>query len=98
MHWMISYFTHRRGPQDWVVNDAVIHALNVPWLYPGQIDLGRCFIQVLQWLGLAWNVKVPQELQPRAGIARATKRALSAVAEGQAALSGPVAGEPAHVR
>ena len=124
MHWMISYFAHKRGPQDWLVDDAVIQAHNVPWLaiptmgeawhnnhhafpssarhglYPGQIDLGWRFIQVLQWLGLAWNVKLPSKLPPRPGISPTTDRALEAAAEGQSALSAPVnAGrpEPAHV-
>lgn len=30
MHWFISYFAHTRGPQDWIVDDAVIQAHNVP--------------------------------------------------------------------
>lgn len=30
MHWFISYFAHTRGPQDWVVDGAVIQAHNVP--------------------------------------------------------------------
>ncbi|HTS90458.1 MAG TPA: acyl-CoA desaturase [Stellaceae bacterium] len=30
MHWAISYFAHTRGPQDWIVDDAVIQAHNVP--------------------------------------------------------------------
>ena len=30
MHWYISYFAHTQGPQDWVVDDAVIQAHNVP--------------------------------------------------------------------
>ncbi len=124
MHWMISYFAHTRGPQDWLVDDAVIQAHNVPWLaiptmgeawhnnhhafpssarhglYPGQIDLGWRFIQVLQLLGLAWNVKLPSELPPRAGISPTTERALAAAADGQAALSAPPpSGSPeaAHV-
>jgi len=37
-------------------------------LYPGQIDLGYRFIQVLEWLGLAWSVQTPATLPPRAGI------------------------------
>lgn len=32
MHWAISYFAHTRGPQDWVVDGAVIQAHNVPLL------------------------------------------------------------------
>lgn len=30
MHWFISYFAHTKGPQDWVVDGAVIQAHNVP--------------------------------------------------------------------
>ncbi len=55
-------------------------------LYPGQIDLGWHFVQVLQWLGLAWNVKLPSNLPPRPGITPVTARAMSAAAEGQATL------------
>ena len=32
MHWFISYFAHTRGPQDWLVDGAVIQAHNVPLL------------------------------------------------------------------
>ncbi|MEP0068905.1 acyl-CoA desaturase [Pyruvatibacter sp.] len=32
MHWCISYFAHTRGPQDWIVDGAVIQAHNVPLL------------------------------------------------------------------
>ena len=37
-------------------------------LYPGQIDPGYRFIQVLEFLGLAWNVQTPENLPPRVGI------------------------------
>jgi sn-1 stearoyl-lipid 9-desaturase len=30
MHWYISYYAHTSGPQDWIVDDAVIQAHNVP--------------------------------------------------------------------
>ena len=56
-------------------------------LYPGQIDLGWHFIQLLEWLGLAWNIKVPARLPPRPGITPLTTRALSVAAVGQAELS-----------
>ena len=111
MHWFISYFAHTRGPQDWVVDDAVIQAHNVPlmaiptmgesWhsnhhafpssarhgLYPGQIDLGWRFVQMLEWLGLAWDVKLPANLPPRPGISPVTARALDVAAPEQALLS-----------
>ena len=111
MHWFISYFAHTSGPQDWVVDDAVIQAHNVPlmaiptmgesWhsnhhafpssarhgLYPGQIDLGWRFVQMLEWLGLAWDVKLPANLPPRPGISPVTARALDVAAPEQALLS-----------
>jgi len=113
MHWFISYFAHTRGPQDWIVDDAVIQAHNVPlmaiptmgesWhsnhhafpssarhgLYPGQVDLGWRFVQLLQAIGLAWNVKLPANLPPRPGITPVTDRALSVAANGQIAVSAP---------
>ena len=111
MHWYISYFAHTQGPQDWIVDGAVIQAHNVPlmaiptmgesWhsnhhafpssarhgLYPGQIDLGWRFIQLLGMLGLAWDVKIPANLPPRLGITPVTARALAVAALGQAELS-----------
>jgi fatty-acid desaturase len=111
MHWFISCLAHTRGPQDWIVDGAVIQAHNVPlmaiptmgesWhsnhhafpssarhgLYPGQIDLGWCFVQLLQRLGLAWDVNVPANLPPRPGISPVTARAMSIAAPGQAELS-----------
>jgi stearoyl-CoA desaturase (delta-9 desaturase) len=110
MHWYISNVAHTRGPQDWIVDDAVIQAHNVPlmaiptmgesWhsnhhafpssarhgLYPGQIDLGWHFVQLLEYLGLAWNVKVPANLPPRPGISPVTERAMSVVAPQQRLL------------
>lgn len=56
-------------------------------LYPGQIDLGYRFIRLLQFLGLAWNVKLPANLPPRPGITPLTARALSAVSAEQAKLT-----------
>ena len=112
MHWYISYFAHTQGPQDWVVDDAVIQAHNVPimaiptmgesWhcnhhafpssarhgLYPGQIDLGWIFVRFLQAVGLAWNVKLPENLPPRPGISPVTKRALAAASTAQRDLIG----------
>ena len=55
-------------------------------LYPGQIDIGYRFVQLLEWLGLAWNVKLPTNLPPRAGITPLTERARDAVSPEQAAL------------
>ena len=113
MHWFISNFAHTRGPQDWIVDGAVIQAHNVPlmaiptmgesWhsnhhafpssarhgLYPGQIDLGFRFVQLLGLLGLAWDIKVPANLPPRPGISPVTVRAMSVAAPGQALISNP---------
>jgi stearoyl-CoA desaturase (delta-9 desaturase) len=107
MHWFISYFAHTQGPQDWLVDGAVIQAHNVPllaiptmgesWhnnhhafpssarhgLYPGQIDLGWSFVQLLEALNLAWNVKLPANLPPRPGITPVQPRALSMASPGQ---------------
>jgi stearoyl-CoA desaturase (delta-9 desaturase) len=108
MHWFISYFAHTQGPQDWIVDGAVIQAHNVPlmaiptmgesWhnnhhafprsarhgLYPGQIDLGWHFIRLLEYLGLAWDIKLPANLPPRRGISPVSNRALSIASKQQA--------------
>ena len=110
MHWFISYFAHTQGPQDWIVDGAVIQAHNVPimaiptmgesWhsnhhafpgsarhgLYPGQIDIGWQFVRLLEIIGLVWNVNLPENLPPRAGITPVTSRALSVTAIGQAEI------------
>lgn len=56
-------------------------------LYPGQIDIGYRFIQLLELLGLAWNVRLPANLPPRSGLTPLTARALSAVSPDQAAVA-----------
>ena len=61
-------------------------------LYPGQIDIGYRFVQLLKLLGLAWNVKLPTNLPPRAGLTPLTPRALGAVSPAQAQLC-PTRGE-----
>ncbi|MEA1013870.1 acyl-CoA desaturase [Sphingosinicella sp. LY1275] len=58
-------------------------------LYPGQIDIGYRFVQMLELLGLAWNVKLPSRLPPRPGITPTTARALDIAAPGQAELCAP---------
>lgn len=40
-------------------------------LYPGQADCGYRFIQMLERLGLAWNVRTPETLPPRTVLTRA---------------------------
>jgi stearoyl-CoA desaturase (delta-9 desaturase) len=39
-------------------------------LYPGQADLGFAFIRLLERLGLAWDVRTPDTLPERVGLAR----------------------------
>jgi stearoyl-CoA desaturase (delta-9 desaturase) len=56
-------------------------------LYPGQIDLGYRFIQLLEIMDLAWNVRLPSNLPPRPGISPLSERALSAVSPAQAEIS-----------
>lgn len=58
-------------------------------LYPGQIDIGWHFVQLLERLGLAWNVQLPSNLPPRPGISPLTSRALSVAAPGQAKVIRP---------
>ncbi|HJQ58956.1 MAG TPA: acyl-CoA desaturase [Vineibacter sp.] len=55
-------------------------------LYPGQIDLGWHFIQLLALVGLARNIKLPHALPARPGITPVTNRALSAASPGQRAV------------
>ena len=31
MHWMIGYFCHTRGSQNWLVDDGAVQAHDVPW-------------------------------------------------------------------
>jgi len=56
-------------------------------LYPGQIDLGYRFIQLLEWAGLARNVKLPAGLPARSGITPLTARALSVASPEQACIT-----------
>ncbi|KRA66434.1 fatty acid desaturase [Caulobacter sp. Root655] len=37
-------------------------------LYPGQADFGFAFIRLLEWLGLAWDVRTPETLPERDGL------------------------------
>ena len=111
MHWYIAHTAHRRGPQDWFVDDAAVQGYNVGWLaiptmgeswhsnhhafpasarhglYPGQIDLGYDFIRLLARLGLARNIRTPENLPARTGLTPISKRALSAVSVAQASAA-----------
>lgn len=112
MHWYIAHVAHRRGPQDWFVDDAAVQGYNIGWLaiptmgeswhsnhhafpasarhglYPGQIDPGFAFVKLLERLGLAWNIRTPENLPARSGLTPVSQRALAAVSAEQAALSG----------
>ncbi|MDZ4868527.1 MAG: acyl-CoA desaturase [Alphaproteobacteria bacterium] len=57
-------------------------------LYPGQIDLGWEFVRLLRAMGLAWNVKLPENLPPRRGITPVDARALNVASPEQALVSG----------
>lgn len=56
-------------------------------LYKGQIDLGWELIRLLERLGLAWNVKTPENLPARSGLTPLSERALDAVSQEQAAAA-----------
>jgi len=73
--------------ESWHCNHHAFPSSAAHGLYPGQIDLGFMFIQVLEKLGLAWDIKLPALLPPRPGITPLTDRALSIAHPGQAALS-----------
>ena len=69
--------------ESWHSNHHAFPASARHGLYPGQIDLGYRFIQLLVALGLASNVKLPENLPPRPGITPVSARALSVAAPGQ---------------
>jgi sn-1 stearoyl-lipid 9-desaturase len=62
--------------ESWHNNHHAFPASARHGLYPGQIDLGWRYLQLLEALGLAWNIKVPANLPPRAGIRPVSARAL----------------------
>ena len=112
MHWYIAHVAHRRGPQDWIVDDAAVQGYNIAWLaiptmgeswhsnhhafpasarhglYPGQADPGFAFVMLLERLGLAWDIRTPENLPARSGLTPVSRRALEAVSAEQALMSG----------
>ena len=54
--------------ESWHNNHHAFPASARHGLYPGQIDLGYRFVQLLERLGLAWDVQIPQNLPERPGI------------------------------
>ena len=79
-----SWLVHGAGVQAHDVPWAAIPTMGEAWhnnhhafpgsarigLYPGQSDWGYRFIQLLEWLGLAWNIVLPADLPHRAAIWR----------------------------
>lgn len=58
--------------ESWHNNHHAFPASARHGLYPGQLDLGFAFIQVLEWFGLAWDIQVPKNLPRRPGISPVT--------------------------
>lgn len=54
--------------ESWHNNHHAFPASARHGLYPGQVDLGWHFVQLLEWLGLAWDIQLPSTLPPRKGI------------------------------
>ena len=80
-----SWLVHGAGVQAHDVPWAAIPTMGEAWhnnhhafpgsarigLYPGQSDWGYRFIQLLEYLGLAWNIVLPETLPHRAALRRA---------------------------
>ncbi|WOE75299.1 acyl-CoA desaturase [Alterisphingorhabdus coralli] len=82
--------------ESWHCNHHAFPRSAAHGLYPGQIDLGFQFIRLLEKLGLAWDIKLPENLPPRPGISPVTDRALSIAAPGQAELCKTLGPNPAE--
>jgi stearoyl-CoA desaturase (delta-9 desaturase) len=54
--------------ESWHNNHHAFPASARHGLYPGQLDIGFNFVQLLERAGLAWNVQTPERLPPRPGI------------------------------
>ena len=65
--------------ESWHNNHHAFPASARHGLYPGQVDLGFRFIQLLGTLGLAWDIQTPEHLPPRPGITPAAQDAVSIV-------------------
>ena len=63
--------------ESWHNNHHAFPASARHGLYPGQPDPGYRFIQLLEFLGLAWDVQTPASLPPRKGITALRADALS---------------------
>ena len=54
--------------ESWHNNHHAFPASARHGLYPGQVDLGFRFIQILERLRLVWDVQTPDTLPPRRGL------------------------------
>ncbi len=61
--------------ESWHSNHHAFPASARHGLYKGQIDIGYNFIQVLAWLGLAKNIKLPENLPAREGLTAESEHA-----------------------
>jgi fatty-acid desaturase len=68
--------------ESWHNNHHAFPASARHGLYPGQLDLGFMFVQMLEKLGLAWGVQVPENLPPRPGITPIAPKAASVLGSG----------------
>ncbi len=58
--------------ESWHNNHPAFPASARHGLYPGQLDIGFHFVQLLARLGLAWNIRTPDNLPARQGILPST--------------------------
>jgi stearoyl-CoA desaturase (delta-9 desaturase) len=68
--------------ESWHNNHHAFPASARHGLFPGQTDLGFRYIQLLEKLGLAWDIQTPQNLPRRKGL-----RSLIATQQNEAILS-----------
>ena len=66
--------------ESWHNNHHAFPASARHGLYPGQIDIGFRFVQLLERLGLAWDIQTPDVLPPRSGITAVAPDAMTALA------------------
>lgn len=69
--------------ESWHANHHAFPSSARHGLYAGQIDLGWNFIQFLEFLGLASNIKVPRDLPARKNLVPLSKRAVDVVSVDQ---------------
>lgn len=75
--------------ESWHANHHAFPSSARHGLYPGQVDPGWHFIQLLAWLGLASNIRLPHDLPARPNIRPLTVRATDIVSDAQKSVSGP---------